>query len=62
MRKRTEGTSADNRQDTYIFPLRDTFFEGTPAKIPFAYKEILEAEYRQKALTQVDFEGYSFLI
>lgn len=48
---------ADDLQDTYIFPLRETFFEGTPAKIPFAYKEVLEAEYKQKALTLTDFEG-----
>jgi len=47
-------------RDTYIFPLRETFFEGTPAKIPFAYKEVLEAEYKQKALTLVDFEGHHF--
>jgi len=47
-------------RDTYIFPLRDTFFEGTPAKIPFAYKELLEAEYREKALTLTDFEGHHF--
>jgi hypothetical protein len=47
-------------RDSYIFPLRDTFFEGAPAKIPFAYKEILEAEYKQKALTLTDFEGHHF--
>jgi len=47
-------------RDTYIFPLRDTFFEGTPAKIPFAYKELLEAEYKKKALTLTDFEGHHF--
>ncbi|KAH6669550.1 LicD family-domain-containing protein [Halenospora varia] len=47
-------------RDTYIFPLRDTFFEGTPAKIPFAYKEVLEAEYHQKALTLTDFENHHF--
>lgn len=44
-------------QDSYIFPLRDTYFEGTPAKIPFAYKEVLEAEYKEKALTNKDYEG-----
>lgn len=38
--------------------MRETFFEGTPAKIPFAYKEILEAEYKEKALTLTEFEGY----
>jgi len=47
-------------RDSYIFPLRDTFFEGAPAKIPFAYKEILEAEYKKKALTLADFEGHHF--
>jgi phosphorylcholine metabolism protein LicD len=47
-------------RDSYVFPLRDTFFEGTPAKIPFAYKEILEAEYKKKALTLTDFEGHHF--
>jgi hypothetical protein len=47
-------------RDSYIFPLRDTFFEGAPAKIPFAYKELLEAEYKEKALTLTDFEGHHF--
>ncbi|KAJ8066241.1 hypothetical protein OCU04_005324 [Sclerotinia nivalis] len=47
-------------RDTYIFPLRDTFFEGAPAKIPSAYKEILEAEYHEKSLTLTDFEGHHF--
>ncbi|KAH7336569.1 LicD family-domain-containing protein [Rhexocercosporidium sp. MPI-PUGE-AT-0058] len=47
-------------RDSYIFPLRDTFFEGTPAKIPFAYKAVLEAEYHQKALTLTEFEGHHF--
>jgi len=48
----------DIHQDTYIFPLRDTVFEGAPAKIPFAYKEVLEAEYHKKALTLTDYEEY----
>ena len=39
--------------------MRETFFEGTPAKIPFAYKEILEAEYNHKALTLTEFEKYA---
>jgi hypothetical protein len=49
--------SVDSSQDTYIFPLRDTYFEGVPAKIPFAYKELLEAEYKPVALTNKEFEG-----
>ena len=52
----------DYPQDSYIFPLRDTFFEGAPAKIPFAYKELLEAEYKERALTLTDFEGYERFI
>ncbi|TAQ91627.1 hypothetical protein B7494_g30 [Chlorociboria aeruginascens] len=47
-------------RDTYIFPLRSTYFEGTPAKIPVAYKELLEAEYGKKALTLTEFEGHKF--
>ncbi|PBP18804.1 hypothetical protein BUE80_DR010465 [Diplocarpon rosae] len=47
-------------RDTYIFPLRDTFFEDTPAKIPFGYKDLLEAEYKQKALTETEYEGHRF--
>ncbi|KAG9233562.1 LicD family-domain-containing protein [Amylocarpus encephaloides] len=47
-------------RDTYIFPLRSTFFEGTPAKIPFAYKEVLEAEYGQKSLTLTEYEAHRF--
>ncbi|EHL02247.1 putative protein MNN4 [Glarea lozoyensis 74030] len=47
-------------RDTYIFPLRDTYFEGTPAKIPFAYKEVLEAEYGPKSLTLKDYADHRF--
>ncbi|CAG8980828.1 hypothetical protein HYALB_00003756 [Hymenoscyphus albidus] len=45
---------------TEIFPLRDTFFEGTAAKIPFKYKQILEDEYTQNSLTDTIFEGHKF--
>lgn len=33
-----------------------------PAKIPFAYKEVLEAEYKKKALTLTTYEGYVILL
>ncbi|PNY26673.1 Protein MNN4 [Tolypocladium capitatum] len=49
--------STDGRQDTYVFPLRDTTFEGVPAKIPFRYKEMLESEYGKSALTNRQFHG-----
>lgn len=42
-------------QDKYIFPLWDTVFEGAPVKIPFAYKELLVAEYEEKALSKKQF-------
>jgi hypothetical protein len=51
---RLNGTNSN--QDTYIFPLRDTYFEGAPAKIPYAYKELLVAEYTDEALTLKEFE------
>ncbi|CZT06614.1 related to mannosylphosphorylation protein MNN4 [Rhynchosporium agropyri] len=47
-------------RDSYIFPLRDTFFEGMPAKIPVGYKALLEAEYKEKALTSKYFAGHRF--
>jgi hypothetical protein len=38
--------------------LRDTIFEGAPVKIPAQYKELLEAEYGKKALTQTEYQRY----
>lgn len=48
----------DVQQDTYVFPLRDTTFEGVPAKIPFRYQEMLESEYGKAALMNNEFNGY----
>ncbi|KAK7418247.1 mannosyltransferase [Neonectria punicea] len=42
-------------RDTYVFPLRDTTFEGVAAKIPFRYKEMLASEYGRKALMNTKF-------
>ncbi|KAK5992422.1 Protein MNN4-like protein [Cladobotryum mycophilum] len=47
-------------RDTYVFPLRDTVFEGVPAKIPFRYKDMLGAEYGRKALTNKEFHNHRF--
>lgn len=44
-------------QDTFVFPLRNTTFEGVPALIPFRYKEMLTSEYGKKALTNTKFHG-----
>lgn len=35
-----------------IFPLRTSVFEGVPAKIPYAYQELLAEEYGAKSLVQ----------
>ncbi|ERT02282.1 hypothetical protein HMPREF1624_00580 [Sporothrix schenckii ATCC 58251] len=50
-------TSKDGHEyrDTYLYPLRDTMFEGAPAKIPYRFREILEAEYGASALVNKDF-------
>lgn len=43
-----------------IFPLRESSFENTPVKIPYAYAELLEEEYGSNALTQTSFENHFF--
>ncbi|KAF2840998.1 hypothetical protein M501DRAFT_1010159 [Patellaria atrata CBS 101060] len=45
---------------THLFPLRDSYFENTPVKIPYAYSQLLEKEYGAKSLTQVDFADHHF--
>ncbi len=41
-----------------IWPLRESTFEGVSALIPFAYDQVLTAEYGAKALTVTEYEGY----
>jgi LicD family len=41
-----------------LYPLRETIFEGTKAKIPFNYKTILADEYSQRSLVQANYNGY----
>ncbi|KAF9732416.1 hypothetical protein PMIN02_005757 [Paraphaeosphaeria minitans] len=45
-----------------IFPLRTSEFEGVPAKIPYAYQELLAEEYGTKSLVQTVYrkEGHVF--
>lgn len=47
-------------RDTYVYPLRNTTFEGVQAMIPYRYKEMLESEYGKEALTETAFNGYVF--
>jgi hypothetical protein len=42
-------------QDTYVFPLRDTTFEGVPCKIPYRYQDMLQAEYGKSSLSTKEF-------
>ncbi|KAF7509766.1 hypothetical protein GJ744_007461 [Endocarpon pusillum] len=41
-----------------IYPLRDSFFEGFPVKVPFEYGWLLEEEYGRKALTVTQYEHH----
>ncbi|KAK3996804.1 LicD family-domain-containing protein [Cladorrhinum sp. PSN332] len=47
-------------KDTSLFPLRDTTFEGVPAKIPYRYRELLAAEYGVDALIKGDRENHLY--
>lgn len=48
---------ADKMQDTYLYPLQQTTFEKTPALIPYRYKEMLQSEYGDTALTSTTYNG-----
>jgi LicD family len=41
-----------------LYPMRESMFEGVPAKIPYAYDQILVEEYRGQALVNMTHEGY----
>lgn len=43
-----------------IFPLRETIFEGVPAKVPYAYTQVLVDEYSKESLFQTDFHNHTF--
>ncbi|TFB06760.1 Protein MNN4 [Trichoderma ghanense] len=47
-------------RDTYVFPLRDTTFEGVPCKIPYRYEDMLQAEYGRSSLTNTEYHGHRF--
>jgi hypothetical protein len=52
-------TDADpTGQETDLFPLRDSVFEGVPAKIPNQYAWLLEKEYSKASLTRQEFLGW----
>ncbi|EPS27882.1 hypothetical protein PDE_02826 [Penicillium oxalicum 114-2] len=47
-------------QESQIFPLRDSYFEDVPVKVPYAYTWLLEEEYGSKSLTNKNFAGHQF--
>lgn len=47
-------------REEIIYPLHDTVFVNTTAKIPYAYVELLVAEYGEDALTDKSFANHEF--
>lgn len=45
-----------------LYPMRQSVFEGVPAKIPYAYSQILVEEYKLQALANTIYEGYCIAI
>ncbi|KAI9791245.1 MAG: hypothetical protein M1833_001558 [Piccolia ochrophora] len=43
---------------TSLYPMRESTFEGVPAKIPYSYDQILTDEYKNKALVVTEYEGH----
>ncbi|CAA9963946.1 hypothetical protein CFE70_007408 [Pyrenophora teres f. teres 0-1] len=41
-----------------LYPMRETMFEGVPAKVPYNYDKILEDEYGKEALINTEFGGH----
>ena len=41
----------------YLYPLRETVFEGMPALVPYSFDRILTEEYSARALTKTMHEG-----
>jgi len=46
--------------EKYIFPLRDSTFEGAPVKIPFSYTDVITSEYSDRALRETIYENHKF--
>ncbi|KAL2848076.1 LicD family-domain-containing protein [Aspergillus pseudoustus] len=49
-----------NFDESEIFPLRNSYFEDVPAKIPYAYTKLLVDEYGSKALSTTTYQGHEF--
>ncbi|OKL59529.1 hypothetical protein UA08_05421 [Talaromyces atroroseus] len=44
-------------EENDIFPLRRSFFEGVPAKVPYEYTKLLAEEYGDKSMANSNFMG-----
>jgi phosphorylcholine metabolism protein LicD len=44
-------------QENEIFPLRRSFFEGVPVKVPYEYTKLLADEYSDKSMANSRFMG-----
>ncbi|PGH10038.1 hypothetical protein GX51_00305 [Blastomyces parvus] len=44
-----------------LYPLRDSMYEGVPAKIPYKYHEILLREYGKSAFVVMDFQDHNWM-
>jgi hypothetical protein len=42
-----------------LYPMRETTFEGVPAKVPYAYDKILIDEYQESSLIDTNYNGYA---
>lgn len=47
-------------EENQIFPLRQSYFEDVPVKIPYAYTELLVEEYGSRSLSNKKFQGHNF--
>ncbi|KAJ6123197.1 hypothetical protein N7512_005662 [Penicillium capsulatum] len=47
-------------QESQIFPLRDSYFEGMPVKIPYAYADLLVEEHGARSLSNTEFHDHQF--
>ena len=45
-----------------LYPMRESIYEGVPAKIPYAYDKILIEEYQAKALVLTEYQGYGYIL
>lgn len=47
-------------QTSDLYPMRETVFEGVPAKVPYSYDKLLIEEYKEKALVVTEFQGHAW--